>query len=83
MLVGTASDLQFKAPLEIIKYPDPILRAKNKRVNKFDDNLKRLVHEMFDVMYRYVYFDISFNRIIAFLFNACKGLRNQEMIIEL
>lgn len=53
ILVGTASDLQFKAPLEIIKYPDPILRAKNKRVNKFDENLKRLVHEMFDVMYRY------------------------------
>ncbi|KAH6829216.1 peptide deformylase 1B [Perilla frutescens var. hirtella] len=38
--------------LEIVKYPDPVLRAKNKRVDSFDESLKRLVHEMFDVMYR-------------------------------
>ncbi|XP_057773488.1 peptide deformylase 1B, chloroplastic-like isoform X1 [Salvia miltiorrhiza] len=49
--VASPSDLLFKGPLEIIKYPDPILRAKNKRVTSFDENLKRLVDEMFDIMY--------------------------------
>lgn len=50
LLIG--GDLQFDAPLKIVEYPDPILRAKNKRVNTFDENLKKLVDEMFDVMYR-------------------------------
>lgn len=49
---GIATDLQFEGPLKIVKYPDPILRAKNKRVNTFDESLKKLVDEMFDVMYR-------------------------------
>nr|GEV28444.1 peptide deformylase 1B, chloroplastic isoform X1 [Tanacetum cinerariifolium] len=50
--VATADDLKFKAPLEIVLYPDPRLRAKNKRVATFDDNLKNLADEMFDVMYK-------------------------------
>ncbi|KAL3504161.1 hypothetical protein ACH5RR_034002 [Cinchona calisaya] len=50
--VASMADLQFEAPLKIVEYPDPILRAKNKRINTFDDNLKKLVDEMFDVMYR-------------------------------
>lgn len=48
----SAADLQFEAPLRIVEYPDPKLRAKNKRIGKFDDNLKKLVDEMFDVMYK-------------------------------
>lgn len=48
----SAADLQFEPPLKIVVYPDPILRAKNKRIDSFDDNLKKLVHEMFDVMYK-------------------------------
>lgn len=47
-----AGDLEFEAPLKIVEYPDPILRAKNKRIDSFDDNLKKLVDEMFDVMYK-------------------------------
>ncbi|XP_022152139.1 peptide deformylase 1B, chloroplastic [Momordica charantia] len=47
-----SADLEFEAPLKIVEYPDPILRAKNKRIDSFDDNLKKLVHEMFDVMYK-------------------------------
>lgn len=35
-----------------MEYPDPILRAKNKRIDTFDYNLKKLVDEMFDVMYK-------------------------------
>ncbi|KAK1325825.1 hypothetical protein QJS10_CPA01g01289 [Acorus calamus] len=50
--VASASDMQFEAPLKIIEYPDPVLRARNKRVDTFDENLKKLVEEMFDVMYK-------------------------------
>ncbi|KAK6153071.1 hypothetical protein DH2020_012710 [Rehmannia glutinosa] len=50
--VASAADLLFEGPLKIVEYPDPILRAKNKRVKTFDENLKKLVDEMFDVMYR-------------------------------
>ncbi|XP_028099043.1 peptide deformylase 1B, chloroplastic-like [Camellia sinensis] len=47
-----AADLSFEAPLKIVEYPDPILRTKNRRIDTFDDNLKKLVDEMFDVMYK-------------------------------
>lgn len=47
-----AADLSFQEPLKIVEYPDPILRSKNKRINTFDDNLKKLVEEMFDIMYK-------------------------------
>ncbi|KAK7273530.1 hypothetical protein RIF29_14585 [Crotalaria pallida] len=50
--VASPGDLEFEAPLKIVEYPDPKLRAKNKRIATFDDNLKKLVHEMFDVMYK-------------------------------
>ncbi|KAI4350677.1 hypothetical protein L6164_005108 [Bauhinia variegata] len=50
--ISTAADLQFEAPLEIVLYLDPRLRAKNKQINTFDDNLKKLVDQMFDVMYK-------------------------------
>ncbi|OEL16561.1 Peptide deformylase 1B, chloroplastic [Dichanthelium oligosanthes] len=49
---ATAADLRFEPPLEVVKYPDPILRARNKRINTFDDNLRALADEMFDVMYK-------------------------------
>ena len=52
IFVFLAVDLEFEAPLKIVEYPDPILRAKNKRIGSFDDNLKKLVQEMFDVMYK-------------------------------
>ncbi|PKA57622.1 Peptide deformylase 1B, chloroplastic [Apostasia shenzhenica] len=47
-----ADDLCFEAPLKIVEYPDPRLRAKNKRINTFDENLIKLAEEMFDVMYK-------------------------------
>ncbi|KAI7741370.1 hypothetical protein M8C21_000830 [Ambrosia artemisiifolia] len=49
---ASLADMAFESPLKIVMYPDPILRAKNKRVVTFDDNLKKLVDEMFDVMYK-------------------------------
>ncbi|KAJ0841152.1 putative peptide deformylase [Helianthus annuus] len=49
---ASPDDMQFEGPLKIVLYPDPILRAKNKRVVTFDENLKKLVDEMFDVMYK-------------------------------
>ncbi|KAF7819561.1 peptide deformylase 1B, chloroplastic [Senna tora] len=51
-MISLAADLQFEAPLKIVEYPDQRLRAKNKRIDTFDDNLRKLVHEMFDVMYK-------------------------------
>ena len=57
----SASDLEFESPLRIVEYPDPVLRAKNKRIDTFDDNLKRLVSEMFDVMYKYVFITLLMN----------------------
>ncbi|KAE9605126.1 hypothetical protein Lal_00043378 [Lupinus albus] len=50
--LASPGDLEFEVPLKIVEYPDPKLRAKNKRIATFDDNLKKLVHEMFDVMYK-------------------------------
>uniref|UniRef100_A0A2P2K315 Peptide deformylase n=1 Tax=Rhizophora mucronata TaxID=61149 RepID=A0A2P2K315_RHIMU len=50
--VASADHLKYEAPLKIVEYPDPILRAKNKRIDTFDENLKKLVDEMFDVMYK-------------------------------
>ncbi|KAI5341185.1 hypothetical protein L3X38_020459 [Prunus dulcis] len=50
--VATAADVEFETPLKIVEYPDPILRAKNKRIDSFDENLKILVDGMFDIMYK-------------------------------
>lgn len=50
--VASPADLIFNAPLKIMEYPDPVLRAKNKSIDTFDDGLKKLVDEMFDVMYK-------------------------------
>ncbi|EFJ32763.1 hypothetical protein SELMODRAFT_85358, partial [Selaginella moellendorffii] len=47
-----AGPVEFDSNLSIVLYPDPKLRARNIRINSFDDNLKKLVDEMLDVMYR-------------------------------
>ncbi|XP_020223342.1 peptide deformylase 1B, chloroplastic [Cajanus cajan] len=50
--VASPGDFEFVPPLKILEYPDPKLRARNKRIVTFDDSLNKLVHEMFDVMYK-------------------------------
>ncbi|KAK8479691.1 hypothetical protein V6N11_009835 [Hibiscus sabdariffa] len=50
--MASPEDLRFESPLKIVVYPDPILRKRNKRIDTFDENLKKLVDEMFDVMYK-------------------------------
>ncbi|GAV66566.1 Pep_deformylase domain-containing protein [Cephalotus follicularis] len=45
-------DLHFEAPLKIVEYPDPMLREKNKRIDSFDEDLNKLVDEMFQLMYK-------------------------------
>ncbi|RDX92829.1 Peptide deformylase 1B, chloroplastic [Mucuna pruriens] len=50
--LASPGDFEFVPPLKIVEYPDPKLRARNKRIATFDDSLKKLVHEMFDVMYK-------------------------------
>ncbi|KAI4999313.1 peptide deformylase 1B, chloroplastic isoform X1 [Hordeum vulgare subsp. vulgare] len=49
---ASAADLRFEPPLKVVQYPDPVLRARNKRINTFDNNLRSLADEMFDVMYK-------------------------------
>ncbi|MDQ3712827.1 MAG: peptide deformylase [Acidobacteriota bacterium] len=39
------------ALLEIVKYPEPILHTVGKPVERFDDELKKLVADMFETMY--------------------------------
>jgi len=39
------------AILEVIKYPNPILRSKNKIVTAFNDDLKKLIEDMYETMY--------------------------------
>ena len=47
-----ATTLEWKRPLEIVKYPDPRLRAVNARVAVFDATLLQLAKEMIEVMYQ-------------------------------
>jgi hypothetical protein len=46
------TELVWEKPLTILNYPDPRLRAPNARIGVFDDRLRQLAAEMFDVMYR-------------------------------
>lgn len=46
-----ASSLEYETPLKIVLYPDPRLRAKNKRIAVFDEKLEKFAKEMFEVMY--------------------------------
>jgi len=39
------------ALLEILTYPDPRLRIKAKPITQIDDELKRIVHDMYETMY--------------------------------
>lgn len=39
------------AVMKIYLYPDPVLRAETETVTEFDDELKKLVRDMFDTMY--------------------------------
>jgi peptide deformylase len=39
------------AVLEIRQYPDPVLRQRAKTVEKIDENLQRLIDDMFETMY--------------------------------
>ncbi|EFN57416.1 hypothetical protein CHLNCDRAFT_17300, partial [Chlorella variabilis] len=43
--------LEWQSPLAVLRYPDPRLRAPNARIGAFDDSLRRLAEEMFEVMY--------------------------------
>ncbi len=45
------TDLAWESPLQIIRYPDPRLRAPNARIGVFDERLARLSRELFEVMY--------------------------------
>jgi len=37
--------------LEILKYPHPLLKKRSKPVERIDEEIKRLIHDMMDTMY--------------------------------
>ena len=43
--------LEWQSPLAVLRYPDPRLRAQNGRIGVFDESLRKLAEEMFEVMY--------------------------------
>lgn len=45
------TELKWSKPLEIVKYPDPRLRAVNAKVGVFDASLMDLAKEMIQIMY--------------------------------
>lgn len=47
-----SGQIEYESPLQVVLYPDPRLRAKNKIINVFDEKLQQLVQEMFDIMYK-------------------------------
>ncbi|KAL9262335.1 Peptide deformylase 1B, chloroplastic-like protein [Drosera capensis] len=49
---ASRGDLRYEVPLSIVEYPDPRLRMRNKAIREFGDELKKLVDEMFDMMYK-------------------------------
>ncbi|KAL4445735.1 hypothetical protein ABPG77_008934 [Micractinium sp. CCAP 211/92] len=50
--VPVATKLEWQAPLAVLQYPDPRLRAVNARIGVFDETLRKLAEEMFEVMYQ-------------------------------
>ena len=49
---AAVKDLQWSRPLQIIKYPDPRLRAVNAKIGSFDSKLEQLGKELLEVMYK-------------------------------
>lgn len=49
--LSSVTKLEWQSPLGVLRYPDPRLRAQNARIGVFDDSLRRLAEEMFEVMY--------------------------------
>mmetsp|Transcript_35691 Transcript_35691/g.57338 ORF Transcript_35691/g.57338 Transcript_35691/m.57338 type:complete len:167 (+) Transcript_35691:221-721(+) len=46
---STTASIQWKGPLNVIKYPDPRLRTENEKITEFGKPLQELADEMFDV----------------------------------
>lgn len=44
--------LEWQKPLQVVKYPDPRLRAKNAKIGVFDETLVTLAKEMMEIMYQ-------------------------------
>ena len=49
---SAVKELHWHSPLQIIRYPDPRLRAANARIGVFDESLEKLGRELLDTMYK-------------------------------
>ena len=69
---AAVKDLQWSSPLQIIKYPDPRLRAVNARIGTFDSKVEQLGKELLEVMYNgYVSMSLEKWDTVAVLQSAC------------
>ena len=49
--------------LRIVKYPHPALRHKSRPLRRVDGELKKIVREMFDLMYEHKGIGLSANQV--------------------
>lgn len=67
----------------IIKYPDPVLRRKAKRVSHVDDSLKRLIDDMIETMHRAAGVGLAAPQVGVSLKIAVIGIPEEEVIVLL
>lgn len=51
LVLPAVTEIKWESPLQVLKYPDPRLRAVNAKIGTFDENLQKLAKEMLDIMY--------------------------------
>ena len=69
------------AVLPILKYPDPVLCRKAKRVSRIDESLNRLIDDMIETMYQASGAGLAAPQVGVSLKIAVIGLPNEDVIV--
>jgi peptide deformylase len=69
------------AVLPILKYPDPVLRRKAKRVSRIDESLNRLIDDMIETMYQASGAGLAAPQVGVSLKIAVIGIPEEEVIV--
>ena len=69
------------AVLPILKYPDPVLCRKAKRVSRIDESLNRLIDDMIETMYQASGAGLAAPQVGVSLKIAVIGLPDEEVIV--
>ena len=67
--------------LPILKYPDPVLCRKAKRVSRIDESLNRLIDDMIETMYQASGAGLAAPQVGVSLKIAVIGLPNEDVIV--